>query len=566
MARSSTIGRVARIVAVVMLMAGLMWASIAPQARAEDRLASYNADVRVDDDGTVNVTATLTFAGAAPSTLTQRFANRETILDNKQRVFEVKDLSAKSGDKDLGPSVTQEGDYTVLSVNSQGTTQIIITYKVIGAAVPEADGSTTVSWRVLQGLSLPVDQVQITMSAAVQIMEIDCVSGPPAAPGVCRMFSGGTHDNQFPTFTDGPRGAGEIVKPSVRYPANTIKANEKVIELWSLDRAFRPGPAELLTALGLLVLGAAALYAAHRKIGRDALSMDDPTLVASFKPVGAGESVFQVNDSVRPGHVGTVVDERVDPVDITASIIDLAVRGHLLITELPRASEFAPTDWEFARVSNPNDELAPYEQTLLNALAPAEGTVKVSEIGPAVTGVIPQVQSELYDDVVSRGWFAKRPDDTRNTWGRIGWIALGTAIVATILLVAFTTFGLAGLILIALALGLVFVAQGMPARTSSGTSVLAGLMALRSSLLSHPTDEMPAGQEYREISEILPYAVVLGGQDRWLSALVAADDDNGVADPTDLSWYHAPESWHLQDLPDSIRNFITTVEGNLFRR
>lgn len=566
MVRSSGIGRIARIVAVVMLMAGLMWATIAPQARAEDKLASYNADVRVNDDGTLEIKATLKFDGAASSTLTQRFANRETILDNKQRVYEVKDFTAKAGDNDLSPSVSEQGDYTVLSIDPKGATEIVITYKAIGAAIAEADGSTTVAWRVLQGLSVPVDQVQITMSAAAQIMEINCVSGPPSAPGVCRMFSGGTHDNQTPTFTDGPRGAGEIVQPSVRYPQNAVKANERTIELWSLDRAFRPGPAELLTALGLLVLGAAALYAAHRKIGRDAVSMDDPTLVASFKPVGAGESVFEVNDSVRPGHVGTVVDERVDPVDITASILDLAARGHLRITELPRPSEYAPTDWQFSRLENTTDELAPYEQTLLDALAPNGDNVKVSEIGPAVQAVIPQVQSELYDDVVARGWFAKRPDDTRNTWGRIGWVALAIAIIATVLLVAFTTFGLAGLILIALALGLVFVAQEMPARTAQGTSVLAGMMALRSDLLSHPTDEMPAGEEYRELSEILPYAVVLGGQDRWLSALVAADDDEGVADPTDLNWYHAPDTWHLQDLPDSMQNFITTVEGNLFRR
>jgi hypothetical protein len=58
---------------------------------------------------------------------------------------------------------------------------------------------------------------------------------------------------------------------------------------------------------------------------------------------------------------------------------------------------------------------------------------------------------------------------------------------------------------------------------------------------------------------------VLGGADRWLDALVAADED-ADADPTDLSWYHGPDDWHLRDLPDSLRNFVTTVSGLLFRR
>ena len=36
--------------------------------------------------------------------------------------------------------------------------------------------------------------------------------------------------------------------------------------------------------------------------------------------------------------------------DVTASVVDLPpVRGHLHITELPRESEFARTDWEVRR-------------------------------------------------------------------------------------------------------------------------------------------------------------------------------------------------------------------------
>lgn len=137
--------------------------------------------------------------------------------------------------------------------------------------------------------------------------------------------------------------------------------------------------------------------------------------------------------------------------------------------------------------------------------------------------------------------------------------------VITGVLAAFTTFGLIGLVLVALGLGLVFVAQEMPSRTAKGAALLAGLGALRSDLMSHPTDQMPVGQEVREMSEVLPYAVVLGGSDRWLQAIVASDTDEH-ADSQDLHWYHGPDNWHLRDLPDSLRNFITTVSGSLFSR
>ena len=105
----------------------------------------------------------------------------------------------------------------------------------------------------------------------------------------------------------------------------------------------------------------------------------------------------------------------------------------------------------------------------------------------------------------------------------------------------------------------------MPARTPSGTAVLGGLDALRGSLLTQPVDTLPAGQGLTQLSSILPYAIVVGGKDRWLQAVAAADDDT-TADSTDLDWYHGPEGWHLQNLPASLANFVTTVQGTLFSR
>ena len=102
-------------------------------------------------------------------------------------------------------------------------------------------------------------------------------------------------------------------------------------------------------------------------------------------------------------------------------------------------------------------------------------------------------------------------------------------------------------------------------KPSKGSALLSGLGALRSDLLSHPTDQMPPGRELREISEVLPYAIVLGGTERWLDAIVAADTDQ-EPDPTDLPWYTGPDNWHLRDLPDSMKNFVTTVSGSLFSR
>ena len=45
---------------------------------------------------------------------------------------------------------------------------------------------------------------------------------------------------------------------------------------------------------------------------------------------------FEPPESIRPAQVGLLLDERADTLDVTATIIDLGVRGYLKITELPK--------------------------------------------------------------------------------------------------------------------------------------------------------------------------------------------------------------------------------------
>ena len=46
---------------------------------------------------------------------------------------------------------------------------------------------------------------------------------------------------------------------------------------------------------------------------------------------------FVPPDGLRPGQVGTLVDFKANPLDVTATIVDLAVRGYLMIEELSEA-------------------------------------------------------------------------------------------------------------------------------------------------------------------------------------------------------------------------------------
>ncbi|MDO5683051.1 MAG: DUF2207 domain-containing protein [Propionibacteriaceae bacterium] len=532
-------------------------------AHAAETVALHQTTATINPDGSVAVTSTLRFDGAPPSEIVQRFRTREEVLGQRDIVFTVTDLRATAGGQDIG-RVATEAEHVVLTMTPGDVGEIEVSYRVTGAAVRAPGDQTLVRWDVLQGLSLPVQRVEGELDVPGQFTDFKCVAGAPGTQAACALAAGGTHDSFAPRFTDGPRGAGEIVGPRITFPAGVVAPNEEIDERWTIGRAFTGTGWPLAAALAALALGAAGLYLLHRRSGRDAAPTHDPIEVARFDPVGPGVVEFQPGGDVLPGEVGTVIDERVDPIDITATIMDLAVHGHLLIAELPRRSEFAPADWELIRMSGERP-LRDYERDLLDAVVPTGQRTLVSEIGPAVAGAIPRIQSDLYDEVVHQGFYERRPDSTRTTWNTRAIGAVIAGLILTGVLAAFTTFGLVGLAVIAIGLGLAFVAQEMPARTAKGARLLAGLGVLRQQLLSHPTDQMPKGLEYRELSEVLPYAIVLGGADRWLDALAAADDDD-LPDPTDLSWFNGPDNWHLRDLPDSLRSFIITLNGQLFAR
>ncbi|EPH06740.1 hypothetical protein HMPREF1531_00342 [Propionibacterium sp. oral taxon 192 str. F0372] len=533
---------------------------------------SYVVDGTVARDGSMEVVETITFAMSGPSDLTQRIANSRELLDKTQLNYTISDVKVSDQKSDLKPKVETDGDYTVVSVDASKAKVVEISYKVVGAAVAqqqvEGQGPRTeLSWRLLQGLSVGAREVSGSMALPLgaPVNDVSCKSGPPVSTSTCSSYAASTFNSPHPTFKDGARGPGEVVEITAVTSADAVKPNQVITEHWSLDRAFSVRPLPLGLALGLLALGGFGLYFMHRRLGADATNIK-PALVASFEPIAAGQESFTLAEKLRPGEIGTLADERVDPIDITATIIDLAQRGYLTIIEIPRENNHQMIDWTFERGSS-MEGLQNYERTIIDALAPADSApVVLSKVNEAINPVVAKMQDEIYAEVVSEGLFAARPDDVRSNWSRIGFGAIIASLAVLVLLVIFTSFGLLGLVLVGLAIALYWIGQEMPRRTNKGVALLKGLEVLSLTLATQPTKNVPPDDAYAEISRVLPYAIVLGSFERWLEALVDADDDPGVPDPDDLGWYRAPDTWQLSDMPSSIDGFVTTVQGKLFSR
>lgn len=470
--------------------------------------------------------------------------------------YEIIDLLVTPAD---GVTITENAQSAKISFPAGEISEFTATYQVRGATTRAVDGGVDFTWMVFAGMTHDVAKVSGAVMVPPGANNYDCSAGVPGALVTCSTYSTGAHGSTTLEFTNLNTAAGEIVQTHISFQADAVPVTEEASPIWTLGRALSPGWAQLGISVLVLAVGALGLFALWRRV-RTAGYSGSPALMAGFSKDENGHLVFITDPHSRPGLIGTLVDSKVDPADILATILDLAVRGHLRITEI-ETNRYSAPDWFFTRLEG-TDELKPYEAELLNALTMNE--TKVSELTSNVAPAIESVQESLYKEMLTSGWFSRLPSKNSKLvpWA---WITVGIALVVLVLLVIFTTFGLVGLVLIALAIIFLYIAYQAPPVTPKGAAVYAGLQALSNDFHAYLGSDIDQTQLYNEVSRILPYAVVLGGSDRWLGFLVDADDDPDP-DSTDLSWYHAPDDWHLKYLPASLDTFITTVTGRLFTR
>jgi hypothetical protein len=327
--RPTTAWRSLRVVAVLCASAlALVCGPLALTAHAQGTASTFVVDANLAKDGTLRVKQTITFSGPAPAQLSQRLETRENLLGNRQYEQTISEISATTKGATVTPDVKPGDGFTTVTVPTNGATQLVMTYTVVGAVVTN-DSGTSLRWQLLQGLSAQVSQFSATVQIPGAFSYVSCTSGSPNSSTPCRFSSAGSENAQIPTFRDGPLGEGQVVAVDIGFPAGAVTSNEMIRDQWTMGRAFSAKPLPLALALGLLVLGGLALLALHRRAGLDANPRGEVTRAGEFVPTGPRESEFRVVGDVRPGHVGTVADERVDPIDITATLLDLAVRGHL---------------------------------------------------------------------------------------------------------------------------------------------------------------------------------------------------------------------------------------------
>ena len=244
--------------------------------------------------------------------------------------------------------------------------------------------------------------------------------------------------------------------------------------------------------------------------------------------MGSIEPRYEPPGGLTPAEVGVIVDNRADLRDITATLIDLAVRGHLTIEER------GENDYVFERRDVADDDLAPHEGALLRAVFGGRATRRLSDLKDRFYKDLPDLKSKLLATLIEHGVYTESPAMVAGKYVGLGFVVGIVIFFGGQLAQAVLPLALGAVLGAAIASALVIVIFGlfMPARTKRGTELLRQVKGFEEFLTRVESDRYRRKITGPEMFEkCLPYAMALGVAAQWARAF-----RDLYREPPD--WYH----------------------------
>ncbi len=248
-----------------------------------------------------------------------------------------------------------------------------------------------------------------------------------------------------------------------------------------LNETVRPRNNFILLVIGFLipVVGLVGLFTLWLTRGKDPSVGRDP------------ESVSSPPSDLPAPLVGVLLDERVDVQDVISSIVSLAERGIIRITQVQNDKLLGSNnDYKLELVKDADrSRLRPYERTLIENLFGGGDSVMLSDAKGHFLAAIPLFRDQLYEEVVREGLFRDNPEKVRQRYHKIG---VGIVVLAGVLgvlgLVLFSQYAnfffvlFPALGLAAVGFALMRLSGAMPVRTLDGAVAASQWRAFRSYL------------------------------------------------------------------------------------
>jgi Predicted membrane protein (DUF2207) len=571
--------RVAALISAFGVVAMMLLSGAAPagaQSLGAEGIDHITVDLTASRDGTLTVVETIAYDfGVVPKHGIIRVIPDRVRFDkhhDRRYPITVTSVTASAG-ASAKRSVSQHGADLQIKIGDakktvSGPVTYVISYTVRGAfdRFPDHDELT---WNAVgTEWSVPVDGVTVQLRAPAPVTRVACETGYTGSRLPCTRSAVAAAGATTADYTQDDLGSNQGVTIVAAMARDSVTNVGPILaKHWTTDQGFALTRGTIGGAGALLVILVGGLWFLVWRVGRDRRYVGGATDAVFGNPSGSTTRVgvfedhttpveYTPPDDLRPGQIGTLVDEVAGPLDVSATIVDLAVRKYLKIEEIPKHHLFGHPDWKLTRLDK-NDPLLRYERLLLDALfAGTDGDVLLSSLKTKFHTSLVSVEGALYDDAVARGWFMVRPDKARAFWHGIALSAIIGGAALTFVLARWTSLGLLGIPVIIGGLVLSACSHAMPRRTPKGTGTTRRVLGFRRFISESERDRARFAEQQQLFSEYLPYAIVFGVVDRWAKTF------EGLAAP-DTSWYSSSTPFNVIAFSNSINGFAVSSVGTM---
>ncbi|MBD3208460.1 MAG: DUF2207 domain-containing protein [Candidatus Nealsonbacteria bacterium] len=295
----------------------------------------------------------------------------------------------------------------------------------------------------------------------------------------------------------------------------------------------------------------------------------DKTIMAEYSPP----------DDLPPAIFGILVDQNVETRDITATIVDLAVRGYLRIVEKEEKFGFIKHKKYFLEKRKEADkDLLSFEKKIMRILFASGDTVSLDHLQKTFYKKIPDIKDSFYREVEKTGYFLENIEKTRRKYAKTGFKMLAGGVVLVFFFwfinvfydAFFSRYIIQFLILeasIFFSSLIVFAfSYYMPIMTTDGKEAKWKLLGFKEYL--QKAEKLRMERETVEtFSKYLPYAMVLGVEKKWAERFsdiaYQKEDWYVVSSPSGGARAGAHSPGSFSSLSSSLNSFTSSLSRSV---
>ena len=538
-------------------------------------ITSFHSDITIATDSTLTVVEDIRvdFGSQSKHGIFRTIPLRYRFDDKRDRYYLLVVQSVTDGTRPLPYDDSVSSDNEVIKIGDpnrlvSGSQRYVITYTVTGVmnSFPDHD---ELFWNV-DGAIWPVPKSEVTATVhlpAGSLKDSVCYQGQPGSTEACTHTDGSASADFSSTR---PLGSGEemsvvvALKPgAVTVPPPLLEGRQRQFP----QDAFDLNPLTVTLFVLLTVLGVSLVGWNWWVHGRDRAYLTQHYL--ADPPAGTTEALaegqrtqplfahdtlvveFGPPQNMRPAELGLILDESADTKDVTATIVDLAVRGYLTIAASPHQVE-----WTLTKKGGLMETLAQYERTLFYGLFAGRDTVTLSDLKGTFATTLRQAEKEIYADSLLRGLFTSSPTQARAAWGCMGFALVLVGFAATVALGLAFGWGLVGLAIIISGIALAATFPFMPQRTAAGRDLLQHTLGFRLYMTTAEKYRQQFAEKAQIFTQLLPYAIVFGCVTQWAKAFEGIDTAAGNS-----GWYSGNAPFQAALLASSLESMNANISS-----